>query len=84
MTGRMNSGTDGNGMKWMTRLKAIPTGGTLDFEDNTMIVKNSDTVPTDRRLIIFRNDKSDAGLADLYFQYGRLMEMQQKKPLICC
>lgn len=44
MTGQMNNGTDGNGMKWMSRLKALNTQGTIDYKDNTIVVKNADAV----------------------------------------
>ncbi len=142
MTGQMNNGTDGNGMKWMSRLKALNTGGTIDFKDNTVVIKNADavtllfsaatgyllkppaytgndfekitaeniaqaskrsypdllkrhkedfqnlmgrisfditpvesadTIPTDTRLIAFKEAKTDLGLSELYFQYGRYL-----------
>jgi alpha-L-fucosidase 2 len=142
MSGRMNNGTDGNGMKWMSRLKALNSGGSIDFSGNTLIVKNADAVtllfsaatdyvqkppaysgkdfekitaeniakaakrtyqdllkrhlsdfhnlmgrvnlditplknadsiPTDQRLVAFKSDKTDLGLSELYFQYGRYL-----------
>ncbi|MFA6483183.1 MAG: glycoside hydrolase family 95 protein [Bacteroidales bacterium] len=142
MTGWMNNGTDGNGMKWMSRLKTLNSGGTLEFKDNTVIVKNADAVtllfsastdyllkppaykgndyekitsgvitrtlkksypdlikrhkedfhslmgrvdfditpvadadsiPTDQRLKAFKEIKTDLGLSELYFQYGRYL-----------
>lgn len=142
MTGQMNNGTDGNGMKWMSRLKAINTGGTIDFKDNAMVIKNADavtlifaaatdyllkpptytgrnfekitadniyiaskrsysdllnrhrkdfqnlmgrvsfditpaenadTLPVDQRLTAFKSAKTDLGLSELYFQYGRYL-----------
>ncbi len=149
MTGQMNNGTDGNGMKWMARLKTMNTGGTVELKDNTIVVKNADavtlifsaatdyllkpptytgndfakitaehidlaskkvysdllarhksdfqnlmnrvnfdlnpagytdTVPTDRRLLRFKTDKSDLGLAALYFQYGRYLLISSSRP----
>jgi len=142
MTGQMNNGTDGKGMKWMSRLKALNSGGTIDFKGNTVVIKNadavtllfsaasdylprppaytgndfvkitaeniakasersyadllrrhkkdfqnlmcrvnfditpsknSDSIPTDRRLMAFKETKSDPGLSELYFQYGRYL-----------
>ena len=142
MSGQMDNGTDGNGMKWISRLKALNTGGTIDFKNETLEVKNadavtllfsaatdyllqppayvgndfekitacnidlaskksypdllkrhkkdfqalmgrvdfditpsgsSDSVPTNQRLLTFREDKTDPGLMELYFQYGRYL-----------
>ncbi len=142
MTGQMNNGTDGNGMKWMSRLKALNTGGSIDFTPNSIIVENADavtllfssatdyllkpptyngndfekitaenianaskksysdllkrhqedfrnlmgrvdfditpaeaadTLPVDARLIAFKEAKTDLGLTELYFQYGRYL-----------
>ena len=142
MTGQMNNGIDGKGMKWMARLKPVVSGGSIAFDNSTMVIKNadavtllfsaatdyqlkppayagndfenittrnisnaskrsyqelmkrhkedfhnlmgrvnfditpmanSDSIPTDRRLITFKQDKTDLGLSELYFQYGRYL-----------
>jgi alpha-L-fucosidase 2 len=142
MTGQMNNGTDGNGMKWMSGLKTMSTGGTVDFKGDVVVVKNADAVtmlfaaatdylqkpptyigndfeketseaiekaskisykelirrhsedfrslmgrvsfditpvagadsiPTDQRLKAFKEAKTDLGLSELYFQYGRYL-----------
>jgi len=44
MSGQMNNGTDGNGMKWISRLKVLNTGGTVDFTDNTAVISKADEV----------------------------------------
>jgi alpha-L-fucosidase 2 len=44
MTGQMNNGTDGKGMKWMSRLKPVISGGSIEFKDNTMVIANADAV----------------------------------------
>jgi alpha-L-fucosidase 2 len=142
MTGQMNNGTDGNGMRWMARLKAINTGGTVEYKGDKLIVDKADevilllaaatdylpeppaysgndyekitggriaaaaakpfeelfrqhrqdcsnlmgrvgfditplvtedTIPADVRLMNFREAKSDQGLTELFFQYGRYL-----------
>jgi alpha-L-fucosidase 2 len=149
MTGQMNNGTDGKGMKWISRLKAMNIGGTVDFKGNLIEVKNADavtlifsaatdyllkpptytgndfvkisaghleqaaklsypelqgrhkkdfrnlmsrvsfditpagytdTIPTDRRLLRYKTDKTDIGLAGLYFQYGRYLLVSSSRP----
>ena len=44
MTGIMDNGKGGDGMKYAVRLKAIPTGGQVSFSDKTMEVKKADEV----------------------------------------
>jgi alpha-L-fucosidase 2 len=142
MTGQMNNGTDGQGMKWMSRLKTINRGGTIEYTDKEVVVKNADevtilfsaatdyllkppayrgneyekitsdqinkavstpyadlisrhqkdfsllmnrvnfditpgsnanTLSADQRLKNFKEVKSDLGLTELYFQYGRYL-----------
>ncbi len=44
MTGEMNSGSDVSGMKWMSRIKAINTGGTVEYSGKSMIVNKADAI----------------------------------------
>ena len=44
MTGTMSNGKGGNGMNYAARLKAVATGGTVSFSNDTMVVKNADEV----------------------------------------
>ena len=44
MTGSLDNGKGGDGMVYAARLKAIPSGGSVTFSDNTMLVKDADEV----------------------------------------
>lgn len=44
MTGTMDNGAGGNGMNWIARLKAVNRGGSVEFLDNRMIVRDADAV----------------------------------------
>jgi alpha-L-fucosidase 2 len=42
MTGRLNNGTDGNGMKYAARLQALNRGGRIAVEEGTLHIQNAD------------------------------------------
>ncbi len=45
MTGQLNNGTDGKGMRYAARVRALPTGGSVvSSEDNALVVRNADEV----------------------------------------
>ncbi len=44
MTGQLNNGTDGTGMKYAARLKAINRGGTVEATDQSLSVRGADEV----------------------------------------
>lgn len=44
MTGQLNNGTDGNGMKFASRIKIVAKGGTIAKSDNKINVENADEV----------------------------------------
>jgi alpha-L-fucosidase 2 len=44
MEGRLDNGTDGNGMQYIANVKAKLTGGTLTTNGNTLVVKNATEV----------------------------------------
>jgi alpha-L-fucosidase 2 len=44
MTGQLNNGTDGNGMKYAVRLRALHRGGQVKVEEKTLRVSNADEV----------------------------------------
>jgi len=44
MTGQLNNGTDGNGMKYAARLRALHRGGQLKVEEKSLRVSNADEV----------------------------------------
>lgn len=44
MTGTMDNGKGGDGMKYAVRLKAVASGGTISFSGNVMEVQNADEV----------------------------------------
>jgi alpha-L-fucosidase 2 len=44
MTGRLNNGTDGKGMKYAARLRVVNRGGTASAEGKTVHVKGADEV----------------------------------------
>ncbi len=154
MTGTMKNGTGGDGMNWMARLKAVNQGGTVEFQDNRMIVSKADAVtllfsaatdyllkppaykgnnyekttaanigwaseksyktlikrhtqdfqglmdrvdfditpltntddssaegiPTDERILAFKESRKDNRLVELYFQYGRYLLVSSSRP----
>ncbi len=44
MEGRLDNGTDGNGMQYIANVKAKLTGGTLTTTDNSLVIKNATEV----------------------------------------
>ena len=44
MTGCLDNGKGGDGLRYMARLKAVPTGGDVVYTDSTIIVKGADEV----------------------------------------
>lgn len=44
MSGKLTDGKGGDGLAYMARLKAIPTGGEVSYEDTTLVVNNADEV----------------------------------------
>jgi alpha-L-fucosidase 2 len=44
MTGQLNNGTDGNGMKYAARLRALNKGGEVSVDDKLLVVKKADEV----------------------------------------
>jgi alpha-L-fucosidase 2 len=44
MSGQLNNGTDGKGMRYLAILKAVNTGGNLSTENNHLTVKDADEV----------------------------------------
>ena len=42
MSGQLNNGTDGKGMKYITRVSVKPTGGKITTENNSLRVKDAD------------------------------------------
>ncbi len=41
---------------------------------------SADTLPTDQRLVNFKENKNDLGLTELYFQYGRYLLVASSRP----
>ena len=44
MTGQLNNGTDGKGMRYMAKVKPLLKGGVLTSGDNSLIIENADEV----------------------------------------
>lgn len=44
MSGRLNNGTDGNGMQYLARVRMVPSGGRLLTGDSTLEVRNANSV----------------------------------------
>lgn len=44
MTGQLNNGTDGKGMRYMAKVKPVLKGGNLSSEKNKLMVSNADEV----------------------------------------
>lgn len=44
MSGQLDNGVDGKGMKYLTRIKMLLTGGTQNLADNKIAVKNATSV----------------------------------------
>jgi alpha-L-fucosidase 2 len=44
MTGQLENGVDGKGVKYAARLRAMNKGGTVSIQDNTLSVSNADEV----------------------------------------
>ena len=44
MTGQLNNGTDGNGMKYAARLRVLNRGGEISVEEKTISVRRADEV----------------------------------------
>jgi alpha-L-fucosidase 2 len=44
MSGQLTNGTDGNGMKYLARVRAIPTGGKMRAEADSLFIDDADSV----------------------------------------
>lgn len=44
MAGALSDGKEGDGLQYMTRLKAVPVNGTATYSDSTLTVKGADEV----------------------------------------
>jgi len=44
MTGQLDNGTDGKGMKYATRVRVLNHGGKVSAQDNALVVSNADEV----------------------------------------
>ncbi|MFN0257280.1 glycoside hydrolase family 95 protein [Pedobacter ureilyticus] len=44
MSGQLDNGIDGKGMKYQARVKAVSTGGTQEVKDDKIVVKNASSV----------------------------------------
>lgn len=44
MTGQLNNGTDGKGMRYLAKVKPVIKGGTLDSNENNLVINNADEV----------------------------------------
>jgi alpha-L-fucosidase 2 len=44
MTGQLENGVDGKGVRWATRLQAVAKGGTVTVRGNTLVVSRADEV----------------------------------------
>ncbi|HSO89189.1 MAG TPA: glycoside hydrolase family 95 protein, partial [Draconibacterium sp.] len=148
MSGALFDGKGGDGLQYLTRLKAVNKNGKIRFEDNKLIVENADevtlflsastdyvlkypvykgrdyktitnqyiekataktyeelkeahkneyqqyfqrvsmnlasektdTIPTDERIVRFRQTESDLHLTKLIFQYGRYLLISSSRP----
>ncbi|WP_156522587.1 glycoside hydrolase family 95 protein [Arachidicoccus ginsenosidimutans] len=53
MQGQLDNGTDGKGMKYLAKVKAVTNGGSQHIEGNNLVVKNAS------ELIIYISEKTD-------------------------
>jgi len=44
LSGQLDNGIDGKGMRYLSRIKVVPQGGTLSTKGNTLVVKNASGV----------------------------------------
>jgi alpha-L-fucosidase 2 len=44
LSGQLDNGIDGKGMRYLTRVKVVPEGGTLSTQGHTLMVKNATSV----------------------------------------
>jgi alpha-L-fucosidase 2 len=44
LSGELDNGIDGKGMRYLSRVKVVPQGGTLSTQHNTLTVKNANSV----------------------------------------
>jgi len=44
LSGQLDNGIDGKGMRFLSRIKVVPQGGTLSTKGNTLVVKNANVV----------------------------------------
>ena len=44
MTGQLNNGTDGKGMRYVAKVKPVQKGGTLTSDESSLIIENADEV----------------------------------------
>ena len=75
MTGQLNNGTDGKGMRYRTRIKLVPTGGKITSENNQLRLTDADAVTiyisssTDFRNPEFEKKTNDALMAAVGTKY---------------
>jgi alpha-L-fucosidase 2 len=74
MEGRLNNGTDGNGMQYLANVKAQLTGGSLTTTANSLVVKNATEV------IIYISAGTDFRKPDFKQQVQRDLDAAMKKP----
>lgn len=74
MQGRMDNGTDGNGMQYLASVKAQLKGGSLSTTANSLVVKNSTEV------IIYVSVGTDFRKPDFKQQVQQALEAAMKKP----
>lgn len=76
MYGQMNNGTDGNGMKYCSRVRIVlPDGGTVSAADSTVSVKNASSVLL---FVSMATDYFDKGTDPVIKATALLDDAQQK------
>ncbi|WP_172337424.1 glycoside hydrolase N-terminal domain-containing protein [Mucilaginibacter sp. SG564] len=74
LQGRLDNGTDGNGMQYQASVKAKLTGGTLSSTANSLVVKNATEV------IIYVSAATDFRKPDFKQRIQRDLDAAMKKP----
>jgi alpha-L-fucosidase 2 len=74
MEGRLDNGTDGNGMQYIANVRTKLTGGTLTATDNTLVIKNATEV------IIYLSATTDFKDAGFKVKMEQNLAAAMKKP----
>ncbi|GAA4100836.1 glycoside hydrolase family 95 protein [Mucilaginibacter panaciglaebae] len=74
MEGRLNNGTDGNGMQYIANAKVKQTGGTLTAEGNMLVVKRATSV------VIYLSATTDFRDPDFKALMARNLSAAMQKP----